>query len=59
MDTSLLRRSHSVEVEAELQKDSDSDDGILSKIINSTEKVRELKLKEFPLVHQMKKKPDK
>lgn len=59
MDTSLLRKSHSVEDEAELQKDSDSDDGILSKIMNSTEKVREVKLKELPLVHQMKKKPEK
>jgi hypothetical protein len=58
MDTSLLR-SHSVEDEAELQKDSDSDEGILSKIMNSTEKVRELKLKELPLVHHMKKKPEK
>jgi hypothetical protein len=59
MDTSKLGKSHSVEDEAELQKDSDSDDGILSKIMNSTEKVRELKLKELPLVHQMKKKPEK
>jgi hypothetical protein len=59
MDTSLLRKSHSVEDEAQLQKESDSDDGILSKIMNSTEKVRELKLKELPLVHQMKKKPEK
>jgi hypothetical protein len=59
MDTSLLKKSHSVEDEAQLQKDNDSDDGILSKIMNSTEKVRELKLKEFPLVHQTKKKPEK
>lgn len=59
MDTSMLRRSHSVEEEAELQKDSDSDDGILSKIISSTEKVRDLKLKDLPLVHQTKKKSEK
>lgn len=59
MDTSKLRKSHSVENEAELQKDSDRDDGILSKMVNSTEKVGELKLKELPLVHQMKKKPEK
>ncbi|KAJ4437027.1 hypothetical protein ANN_17160 [Periplaneta americana] len=58
MDTSMLRRSHSVEEEAELQKDSDSDDGILSKIISSTEKVRDLKLKDLPLVHQTKKKSE-
>jgi hypothetical protein len=58
MDTPLLRKSHQVEDEAELQKESDSDDGILSEIITSTE-VRELKLKELPLVHQMKKKPEK
>ncbi|PNF30209.1 hypothetical protein B7P43_G08430, partial [Cryptotermes secundus] len=58
MDTSKLRKSHSVENEAELQKDSDHDDGILSKMVNSTEKVGELKLKELPLVHQMKKKPE-
>jgi hypothetical protein len=58
MDTSLLGESHQVEDEAELQKDSDNDDGILSKIMNSSE-VRELKLKELPLVHQMKKKPEK
>jgi hypothetical protein len=58
MDSSLMEKSHQVEDGAELQKDSDSDDGILSKIINSLE-VRELKLKELPLVHQMKKKPKK
>jgi hypothetical protein len=59
MDTSLLRRSHSVEDEAELQKDSDSDEGILSKIITSTEKIQDLKLKELPLVHQARKKSEK
>jgi hypothetical protein len=57
MDTSLLGESHQVEDEVELQNDSD-DDGMLSKLINSSE-VRELKLKELPLVHQMKKKPEK
>jgi hypothetical protein len=57
MDTSLLR-SHSVGDEAELEKDSDSDDGMLNKIISSTEKIQDLKLKELPLVHQMKKKSE-
>jgi hypothetical protein len=57
MDTSLLKRCHSVD-EAECQKDSDSDGGTLSKIVSSTEKVRELKLKELPLVHRTKKKSE-
>jgi hypothetical protein len=59
MDTSLLRRSHSIEDEAELQKDSDSDEGILSKMITSTEEIQDLKLKELPLVHQTRKKSEK
>lgn len=59
MDSSLLRRSHSIEDEAELQKDSDSDDGLLYKIITSAEKFQDLKLKELPLVHQTRKKSEK
>ncbi|PSN31902.1 hypothetical protein C0J52_21196 [Blattella germanica] len=54
MDSPALQKS--IEDEVELQKDSDSDDGLLSKIISSSEKVRDLKLKELPLVHQTKKK---
>jgi hypothetical protein len=58
MDTSLLKRSHSVD-EAEHQKDSDSDDGMHSNIVSSREKVRELKLKELPLVHRTKNKSER